>query len=425
MFATIKQIFNPKNKDLQKKILFTLFALFVFKFGTTLVVPGIPRESLGTDELGVLDLVNVLGGGALESFSIFALGVMPYITASIVMQFLQMDIIPYFSELSKQGGVGRAKLNQITRVIGIVFAFIQGYMFSVAMIPGGSVMDYMTFALVLTAGTAFLLWLGDMISKKGIGNGISMIILAGIVSSLPTMFIDAYNAFVIAGDLQQVIFGVAAFVMFVLVYFAIIVGIVFVELSERRIPIQYANKSTSSNNKSYIPFKLNSAGVMPVIFASFFISAPTFIAQIFNNEAITLFVNKWISYESTTGLILYVLLIFGFALFYVKFQIKPKELSTNLQKNGGFIPGYRPGVETEKYISKTLSRITVVGATLLVVLAALPILFNLFTSLPTSVTIGGTGLLIAVGVSLETFKQVESSLVTRTYSNRSRGRRRY
>lgn len=426
MFANMKQIFNPKNKDLQKRILFTLFALFIFKLGTTIIVPGIDREALGTSDLGFLGLINAMGGGAMEKFSIFSLGVMPYITASIIIQLLQMDIIPYFSELAKQGGVGRNKLNQITRVLGIVLAFVQGYMFSFAIIKNGTVLEYMEFATVLTAGTAFLLWLGDQITLKGIGNGISMIIMAGIIASLPSMFIDAWTAMVTFGTAQQTVFGILSFLVFVLVYVAIVIGVVFVEITERRIPIQYANKTTSVGaNQSYIPFKLNSAGVMPVIFASAIISAPSLIAQVIKNDEFTLFVNKWISFESLTGFLLYVVMIIGFTFFYTHFQLKPKELSENLQQNGGFIPGIRPGDETVSFISRTLNRITVVGSLTLALLAALPIVFRLFSNLPTSVTIGGTGLLIVVGVALETWKQLESGLVTRTYTTRSRGRRRY
>jgi preprotein translocase subunit SecY len=426
MFANMKQIFNPKNKDLQKRILFTLFALFVFKLGTTIIVPGIDKSALGTDSLGFLGLINAMGGGAMEKFSIFALGVMPYITASIIIQLLQMDIIPYFAELAKQGQVGRDKLNQITRVVGIILAFVQGYMFSFAFIKGGTVMDYMQFATVLTAGTSLLLWMGDQITQKGIGNGISMIIMAGIIASLPSMFMDAWNGFVVGGDTHALVFGIVSFLVFVIVYVAIVIGVVFVETTERRIPIQYANKTTSVGaNQSYIPFKLNSAGVMPVIFASAIISAPSLIAQVIKNEQFTLFINKWISFESTTGFILYVIMIVAFAYFYTYFQLKPKELSENLQKNGGFIPGIRPGDETVAFISRTLNRITFVGAIFLSILAGLPIVFKLFSNLPTSVTIGGTGLLIVVGVALETWKQLESQLVTRNYTTRSRGRRRY
>lgn len=426
MFANMKQIFNPKNKDIQKRILFTLFALFIFKLGTTIIVPGIDKDALGTDDLGFLGLINAMGGGAMERFSIFALGVMPYITATIIIQLLQMDIIPYFSELAKQGQVGRDKLNQISRVLGIIIAFIQGYMFSFAFIKGGSVMDYMEFSLVLTAGTALLLWIGDQITQKGIGNGVSMIIMAGIIASLPSMFMDAWNGFVTGGDTHAIVLGVISFLVFVLVYVAIVIGVVFVETTERRIPIQYANKSTSvGSNASYIPFKLNSAGVMPVIFASAFISIPSFIAQFAKNEQLTLFINKWLSYESTTGFILYIILIIMFTYFYTYFQLKPKELSENLQKSGGFIPGIRPGEETVAFISRTLNRITVVGAIFISVLAALPIVFRLFSNLPTTVTIGGTGLLIVVGVALETYRQIESGLVARSYTGRTRGRRRY
>lgn len=426
MFANMKQIFNPKNKDLQKRILFTLFVLFIFKLGTTIIVPGIDRDALGTNDLGFLGLINAMGGGAMEKFSIFSLGVMPYITASIAIQLLQADIVPYFSDLAKQGQVGRNKLNQITRVVGIALAFIQGYFFSFAFIKGGTVMEYMEFALVLTAGTSLLLWLGDQITQRGIGNGISMIIMAGIIASLPSMFLDAWNGFVNTSSAQSMAFGVLSFVVFMIVYVAIVIGVVFVETTERRVPIQYANKTNSMGaNQSYLPFKLNTAGVLPVIFSSAIISAPALIAQVLKNDGFTLFVNKWLSFESTTGFILYIVMIIAFAFFYTQFQVKPKELSDNLQKSGGFIPGIRPGEETISFISRTLNRITVVGAIFLSILAALPIVFKLFSNLPTSVTIGGTGLLIVVGVALETWKQLESQIVTRTYTTSSRRRRRY
>lgn len=424
MFANIKQIFNPKNKDLQKRIFFTLVALFIFKLGTTIIVPGIDKDALGTDNLGFLGLINAMGGGAMQKFSIFSLGVMPYITASIIIQLLQMDIVPYLADLAKEGQVGRTKINQITRVVGIILAFIQGYMFSFAFIKGGTVMQYMEFATVLTAGTALLLWIGDQITAKGIGNGISLIIMAGIIATMPTMFVDAYNGLVTSGTLQQVALGVTKFALFIALYLGIIIAVVFEQSSERRIPIQYANKTTSSygGKQSYIPFKLNSAGVVPVIFASALVSIPALIAQFVKNEAFTLFVNKWLSMHTPVGFVIYIILIFGFTYFYTFLQLKPKELTENLQKNGGYIPGVRPGEETVKYVTRTLNRITVVGALCLAVLAALPILFGAISSLPTSVSIGGTGLLIVVGVALESYKQLESQLVSRNYS---RGRRRY
>lgn len=425
MFANFKQLLNPKNKDLQKKILFTFVCLFIFKLGTTIIVPGIDKESLGTDNLGFLELINAMGGGALEQFSIFALGVMPYITASIIVQLLQMDIIPYFAELSKQGQTGRTKLNQITRYLGIALAFIQGYMFSFAFVSGGTPMEYMTFALILTAGTSLLLWIGDQITAKGIGNGISLIIMAGIIATMPNMFMEAWSNFVTGGTTQVIALGVVKFILFALLYLAIILGVVYVECAERRIPIQYANRSNSVMNASqnYIPFKLNSAGVMPVILASAFISIPGIIARFIKKEGFTLFVSKYLTMTTGTGFVIYIVCIFAFAYFYTFLQLKPKELAENLNQNGGFIPGIRPGDETVKYISKTLKRITTVGALSLAIIAGLPIVFGAISSLPTSVRIGGTGLLIVVGVALETYKQLDSELVTRTgYTKRRRNR---
>lgn len=423
MFTSVKQIFSPKNKDLQKRILFTLLSLAVFKLGTLIIVPGIDKSSLGTNTLGFLELLNVMGGGAMERFSIFALGVGPYITASIIIQLLEMDIIPYLAELSKQGGVGRAKLNQITRVVGIILAFIQGYMYSFAYIGNGSVMDYMQFSIVLTAGTCFLLWLGDQVTAKGVGNGISLIIMAGIIASMPNMFVSAWGGFVDATSLQGTVLGIVMFAIYVLIYLLIIVGIIFVENAERRIPIQYANKSNSAygGRQNYLPFRLNSAGVIPVIFASALLSIPSIIAQFLKKDALTLFINKWIIINSPTGLVLYIVFIYAFSYFYTFLQIKPKDMADNLNKNGGYIPGIRPGDETEKYITKILKRLTVVGALGLTFIAALPVVFGMISNLPSSVTIGGTGLLIVVGVGLETYKQIESQLVSKNYA---RGRRR-
>lgn len=419
MFATIKQIFNPKNKDLREKILFTFFVLFIFKLGTSIIVPGIDKEAL-TGNLGFLEMMNAMSGGAMEKFSIFALGVSPYITASIIIQLLSMDIIPYLSELTKQGQVGRNKLNQITRVVGIILAFVQGYMYSFTYVQGGTAMDYMQISLILTAGTAFTLWLADQITAKGVGNGTSLIIMAGIIATLPSMFVDAWNALVTGGSAQATTLGIVLFTLFVLVYVGIILGIIFEETAERRIPIQYANKSASSygGRQSYIPFKLNSAGVVPVIFASALISIPQIIAQFIKKEGFTLFVSKYLTMTSPVGFILYVVFIFVFAYFYTFIQLKPKELADNLNKNGGYIPGIRPGEETVKYINKILRRITFVGAFALSIIAGLPILFGLFSNMPTSVSIGGTGLLIVVGVALETYKQIESQIISKNYTRR-------
>lgn len=419
MFQTLKQLFAPTNKDLRKRIGFTLVALMIFVIGTSIRVPGTPEI---TSNLGFLDLINVMGGGSLRNFSIFALGVMPYISASIIMQLLQLDIIPYFSELNKQGPVGRQKINQITRYMGIIFAFIEGFAFSFAFFDAPSAMDHLYIATILTAGTAFTLWLGDRITKKGIGNGMSLIIMAGIIKELPTMFIQAFQGLITNSDLALAL-GIALFVLFIIVYFVIIIGVIWVQEADRKIPIQYANKTSSGygNPQSYMPIKINSAGVVPVIFASSFLAIPTTIAQFSGNQGFIDFCNNYLSYTTPVGLIIYIFLIFFFGYFYTFIQIKPEELSKNLQQNGGYIPGIRPGGETENYVSKVLSRLTVVGSLFLVIIAILPIIFTALVNLsdkisvPASVTIGGTGLLIVVGVALETYKQLEGSLVTRSY----------
>jgi len=423
MFATIKQIFKPTNKDLRNRLLFTLAMLFIFKIGTVIRIPG--TENV-TDNLGFLELINAMGGGALKQFSVFALGVMPYITASIIIELLSMDIIPYLSELNKQGYTGRQKKNQITRYIGIVFAFVQGIAYSFAFLGNGvSVMEYLRVATIMTAGTAFLLWIGDQITQKGIGNGISLIIMAGILATIPTMFIDAFNELVKFTSTQAIFIGLISFIVFVIIYLLIVVGVIFVQEAERRLPIQYANRTTSSygGQQSYMPLRINSAGVIPVIFASSVIAIPATIAQFVKNEGFTLFVNKYLNYNTVPGFTLYIVLILFFAYFYVFLQINPEQLSENLQKNGGYIPGIKPGKETCKYIKQVLSRLTIVGAIFLAVIAGLPIIFTNLSKLPSSITIGGTGLLIVVGVALETYKQLESSIVSRSYKKTNYQRR--
>ena len=415
MFAKFKQIFSSRNRDLLKRILFTLGALFVFKIGTSIIVPGVKVTTSG---MSFLEVINAMSGGAFTRASIFALGVTPYITAQIVIQLLSADIVPYLSELSKQGGVGRKKLDQITRVVGIALAFLQGYMYSYAYIGNGTAMDYMLYSLILTAGTAFLMWIGDEITQKGIGNGISLIIMAGIISVLPAMFKNLWVELFAKGFI-----GIVIFVTFVLVFIAIIVGVIYVETAERRIPIQYANKSTSMLGKqNYMPFKLNSAGVMPVIFASALMSIPQILSSVIRKDGFTLFVQKYLTYTTGVGLVVYVVLILAFAYFYTFMQLKPKELSENLNKNGGYIPGIRPGKETTDYVKLVLKRITIVGAVFLAVLSVLPIVFDKVSNLTTSITISGTGLLIVVGVALDTYKQIESQLVSRTYVRGRKGR---
>jgi len=422
MFSNLKGLFSPTNKDLRKRVLFTLAILAIFGLGTNIVVPGAKAI---TSDLGFLELLNLMSGGSLKTFSIFALGVMPYISASIITQLLQMDIIPYFKELKEQGATGRQKINKINRYLGILFAFVQGYLFSYAYLKGMGSMMVLKTTLILTAGSALTIWLSDEITNKGIGNGMSLFIMAGIVQSLPGMFITAFNDLVLAGNFSTAA-GISLFTLFVLVYILILIGVIFVESSQRRIPIQYSNRTSTAYNKeqSYIPLKLNSASVMPVIFASAFVGIPALVAQVIGNETFTNFVNNYINYTSLTGFILYVVLIFVFSFVYTLMELNPDEMSKNLDKNRSYIPGVTPGEKTSAYLKYVITRITFVGALFLIVIAALPILMGNIPYLSSSVTLGGTGLLIVVGVALETSKQLESSIVSRSYTGSRKRRRR-
>ena len=323
-----------------------------------------------------------------------------------------MDIIPYFSELKKQGPVGRQKITKIGRYLGIFVAFIQGIVFSF-LINGSNLAPtkVIYIATVLTAGTAFLMWLGDQITRKGLGNGLSLIIMAGIVFSLPEMFKQAFSILITSGKYQFWI-GLLLFIAFVIVYALIIVGVVFVQEAERRVPIKYVNKTTTfeSNDKSFMPFKINSAGVIPVIFASSLMAIISTVAQFTKNQAFIKFTQNYLDYTKITGIIIFAVLIYIFSYFYTYIQIKPEELAKNLNENGGFIPGIRPGKETENYVTKLLMSVTFLGGAFIVIIAILPILFNKITNLPQVITLGGTGLLIVVGVALETYKQLEGSL---------------
>ena len=415
MIKTFKLLFSKKNADLRKRIYFTLFILLIFIVGTTIPVPGTQGA---ISNLGIWELYDAIGGGALQNFSIFALGVMPYISASIITGILQMDIVPYFTELKKNGAEGRQKINKINRYMGLAIAFLQGFAMSVAFVKGGTALEYMKLALILTAGTAFLLWLGDQITAKGIGNGISLLIMAGIINTVPSMFIDTFKALVLNNT--ELFIGIVSFTLFVLFYIAIILGIVFIEKSERRVPIQYSNQTSSAYGakQNYIPFKLNSASVMPVIFASVIFSVPSFIATLLDSSnGFVKFTNTFLNYKTPEGFIVYIIVIIFFSYFYTFLQINPEELSKNLNRQGGYIPGIRPGKETQDYIKTILGRITFLGAIFISIIAGLPIIFSNFlnTNLPSSVNVGGTGILIVVGVALETYRQLESRLINRNY----------
>ena len=417
MFKTIKQIFAPRNKELRKRILFTLGALAIFIAGTSITVPN--TNGINSD-LGFLELLNSMGGGALKNGSIFGLGVMPYISASIIIQLFSMNIIPYFTELAKEGYTGRRKMNTITRYLGIGIAFVQGIILAAGIVKSGSdAFEYIRVAIILTAGTAFLLWIGDQITQKGIGNGLSLIIMAGIVARLPYMFTEAFKTFIL--DNSNLFIGIVSFIVYILIYVAIVVGVVFINESERRIPIQYSNKTTSAYGakQTYIPFRVNAASVMPVIFASTIIAIPQTLANFIKSEGYIKFVNNYLNYNTAIGLIVYLLLIVIFSYIYTLLQFRPDDIAENLQKNGGYIPGIRPGSETKKYVRTILIRITTFGSIFLVIIAALPILFSNYSKISNAnITLGGTGILIVVGVALETYKQIESVLSQKEYKGR-------
>ena len=418
MFRGFSQLFSKANKDLRKRIYFTIFCLGIFCLGSAITIPWASRVY---DELGFLEIFNIMSGGGLRNFAIFGLGVSPYITASIITQLLQMDIIPYFKDLKEQGYVGRQKINKITRYLGIIIAFIQAYVMCVFFMNGSDIFTMLKTSLVMTAGTAFCLWMGDQITSKGLGNGQSMLIMAGIIMSMPSVFTGAYDGFITA-DTYSLGLGIFFFILFVISYILIIVGIIWIQLAERRIPIQYANRSTSAYGaqQSFLPIKINSAGVIPVIFAQILITIPATIVNIIGNERAINFVNTYINYDTFTGFILYIILIMFFGYFYTFMQMNPDEMSKNLNKRGGYIPGIRPGEDTSKYISNTLGKLTFTGSLFLVVLSAIPIVFSMIFDLPSTVSIGGTGILIVVGVAIETYKQIESSLVSRSYAARKK-----
>ena len=418
MFKTFKAIFKKTNKDLKNRVLYTIGALFIFALGNAITVPGM---SAITKDLGFLELLNAMSGGGLKQFSIFALGVMPYITASIVLQVLQMDLmgITYFQELKELGEEGRRKINKINRYLGIFFALIEGYIYSVMFIgKTGDPLQYAQISLILTAGTAFLLYLGDQITNKGLGNGISLIIMAGIINTIPKMVMDAFNSLVGTANSNTFV-GILTFTIYILIYIGIIIGIIYVQEAERKIPIQYSNRSAGNYkdaNTSFLPLRINSAGVMPVIFASAVLAIPTTLTYFITSDGFNLFVNKYLTTSTPIGFVVYVLLIVAFTYAYTFIAaVNPEDISKNLNNQNGYIPGIRPGSETTKYLSKVLSRITFMGSLFIAFIAALPIVFSWVSNMPNNVTLGGTSILIVVGVLLETYKQLESSVASRAY----------
>ena len=413
MFKTFRKLFSKKNKDLRNRVLYTLAALIIFSLGNTITVPGMKEI---TGNLGFLELLNAISGGGLKQFSIFALSVTPYITGSIIIQLLAFAI-PALEKLSKQGEDGK-KINKITRYVGIAFAFLESYVYTSMFMGSAGLepLEYVKIAIILTAGTAFLLWLGDQITNKGIGNGISLIIMAGIINTTPQMFIEAYNSLIASST--NISLGILTFALYVILYIGIIVGVVFIQEAIRKIPIQYSNRTVSSygGRQTFLPLRINSAGVMPVIFASAILAVPTTLTYFIKSSGFVSFVTKYLTTTTPIGFVIYIVLIFVFTYFYTYVAaVNPEDLSKNLNQSGGYIPGIRPGKETTKYISKELSRITFLGAIFISIIAALPIIFSWVSSMPSIVSLGGTSILIVVGVLLETYKQIESSVASRAY----------
>ncbi|MGZ9439364.1 preprotein translocase subunit SecY [Staphylococcus epidermidis] len=424
MFQTFVRFFT--TKEVRNKIFFTLAMLVIFKIGTYIPAPGVNPEAFNHPQgsQGATELLNTFGGGALKRFSIFAMGIMPYITASIVMQLLQMDIVPKFTEWAKQGEMGRRKINNVTRYFAIILAFIQsiGMAFQFnnylkgQLIIEKSVMSYLLIAVVLTAGTAFLIWLGDQITQFGVGNGISLIIFAGILSTLPSSLEQfAQSVFVGQDDTSLAWLKILGLIVALIL---LTVGAIFVLEAKRKIPIQYAKKQSAQrlgSQATYLPLKVNSAGVIPVIFAMAFFLLPRTLTLFFPKAEWAQNIADTANPSSNIGMIIYVVLIIAFAYFYSFVQVNPEKMADNLKKQGSYVPGIRPGEQTKKYITKVLYRLTFVGSIFLAAIAILPIIATKFMGLPQSIQIGGTSLLIVIGVAIETMKTLEAQVTQKEY----------
>ena len=435
------------NKDVLNRILFTLAIFLIFRLGSAITIPGVTVSSSAFATGDVLGLMNLMGGGALQSFSLFALGVSPYITAQIIVQLLQTDVLPTLTELSKEGESGRQKIEMTTRYLTILLGAVQAYGVIVTMqnTQGLTVADtswwgYAKIIIYMLAGTMLLMWLGDKITEKGIGNGISMIIFAGIVSALPTQIYSAFAEYlggkILTDDPSLIIEGTMQLGLYIVAFFAIIVAVTYVEISIRKLPVSHSASSQSlssaSAQSSFLPLKINSASVIPVIFASSLMMAPSIIISfiagsnipgwakqmenVFNYQIMTVMPGVGTStWEMPWGLIIYLFLIIFFTFFYANLQINPEKIATNFQESGTYITGLRPGIETQNYISKVLNRITFIGAIGLAVIAALPVALSLGGLVPSSMSLGGTGLIIVVGVALEVGNQIDGLLAGRSY----------
>ena len=426
MFSLLKNAIT--TKDIRQRLLYTLMILVVFRIGTHITVPGVNASAIVTfANAGFFGILNTFSGGALSNFSIFSMGVSPYITASIVVQLLQMDILPTFVEWSKQGEVGRRKLNTATRYLTIVIGFFQAFAISFGfnayanygLINNPGISTYLLIALVLTAGTMFVTWLGDMITVNGISNGVSIIIFAGIVARMPH---DIYEFYVnqLQGKADEELYRAYGFTAALAVAIILVVMlVVYIEQAQRRLPISYSKRPTGANEASWLPLKINSAGVIPVIFASSFIALPqTVLSAVhgqYSEESWYQVATNIFDYQKPAGASLYIFLIVVFTYFYAFVQVNPEKVAENLQKQGGYILSVRPGKDTEHYISGMLLRLSTVGALYLGGISLLPMVAAALWNLPRGLMLGGTNLLIVVGVALEISRQIEGRAIKRKY----------
>jgi preprotein translocase subunit SecY len=435
MFSTLRNAW--KIPDLRKKILFTLAMIVIFRLGSTLVVPGINLDALDVElakyeaaaeagTAGITAMVSLMTGGAFQRLAIFALGIGPYITSSIIINLLTMAI-PYFENLAKEGEAGKRKMATYTRFGTVILALTQ----SVALVntlfkpyfvdpyTGISSLNFLNgslVVLVLTAGTALLMYLGEKINEHGIGNGISVFIFAGIISRIPNDISSMVTSLLDKNDSSVNLFS---FLGFIVIAFFIIIGVIYVTQGQRRIPVQYAKRVVGrkmyGGQSSHIPLKVNQTGVIPVIFAMSIIMIPQTIGQFLaTDNGFRQFVEKYFAYTHPVYMILSAIVIIGFTFFYTAVTFNPVEVSNNMKKNGGYIPGIRPGKPTSEYLMKTLNRLTWVGAFFLAFIATVPNVLIAVLNIP--FRFGGTSLLIAVGVSIEIAKQLEAQLVMRHYN---------
>lgn len=426
MLNFFKEVF--KKGELRRKVVFTLGILFVFRLGAGIVIPYIDTSAItsAATSSGIFGIMNMLGGGTLEKFSLFSLGVSPYITSSIIIELLSMDVIPALAQWNKEGNTGKKKKDKVTRVLTLALAIIQGgsltYAFDkgYSILASSSIWTYVYVVIVMAAGSMFTMWLGDQITIKGVGNGTSLLIFTGIVANLPNSFISSFKAMVTFGSTYKTATSLAWYILFVIVYLAIVVFVVFEEGAIRKIPIIYAtNTQTVMHTKesTNLPIKINSSSVIPVIFAASVLAAPRTIISFMKSTSTTKMIDNILNYQKPIGFVLYIVMIILFTFFYSNLQIDAKKISEDLKKSGGAIPGVRTGDDTKKYIGTVLNRVTVVGSLFLAIIASIPIIAPEIWKMTSNnaLSLGGTGLIIVTGVALETVRAIKSMLTRREY----------